>query len=146
MRHVVQIALTRSEAERRQYVQQFHAGHHERQPGPMDSFIRWAYSDPRLEEIPLLLAEVERTQQDYAGAMEHEADVLVHQRAFGKTPAQRVADYLALLGMESNERVRAAIASLLPPGTPDAAVAATVRQMRRRWLELYGDDPFFGED
>jgi hypothetical protein len=146
MRHIVQIALTRSEAERRQYVQQFHAGHHERQPGPMDSFIRWAYSDPRLEEIPLLLAEVERTQQDYAGAMEHEADVLVRQRAFGKTPAQRVADYLALLGMENNERVRAAIASLLPPGTPDAAVAATIRQMRRRWLELYGDDPFFGED
>ena len=35
---------------------------------------------------------------------------------------------------------------LLPPGTPDPAVAATVRQMRRRWLELYGDDPFFGED
>jgi hypothetical protein len=57
-----------------------------------------------------------------------------------------VADYLALLGMESNERVRAAIASLLPPATPDAAVAATIRQMRRRWLELYGDDPFFGED
>jgi hypothetical protein len=146
MRHIVQIALTRSESERRQYVQQFHAGHHERQPGPMDSFIRWAYSDPRIEEVPLLLAEVERTEQDYAGAMEHEADVLVRQRAFGKTPAQRVADYLALLGMESNERVRTAIASLLPPGTPDAAVAATVRQMRRRWLELYGDDPFFGED
>jgi hypothetical protein len=146
MRHIVQIALTRSEAERRQYVQQFHAGHHERQPGPMDSFIRWAYSDPRIEEVPLLLAEVGRTDQDYAGAMEHEADVLVRQRAYGKTPAQRVADYLALLGMESNERVRAAIASLLPPATPDAAVAATIRQMRRRWLELYGDDPFFGED
>jgi hypothetical protein len=146
MRHIVQIALTRSEAERRQYVQQFHAGHHERQPGPMDSFIRWAYSDPRIEEVPLLLAEVERTDHDYAGAMAHEADVLVRQRAFGKTAAQRVADYLALLGMENNERVRAAIASLLPPGTPDAAVAATIRQMRRRWLELYGDDPFFGED
>jgi hypothetical protein len=57
-----------------------------------------------------------------------------------------VADYLALLGMENSERVRTAIASLLPPGTTDAAVAATVRQMRRRWLELYGDDPFFGED
>ena len=146
MRHIVQIALTRSEAERRQYVQQFHAGHHERQPGPMDSFIRWAYSDPRIEDVPLLLAEVERSDQDYAGAMEHEADVLVRQRAFGKTPAQRVADYLALLGMENNERVRAAIASLLPPGTPDPAVAATIRQMRRRWLELYGNDPFFGED
>jgi len=146
MRHVVQIALTRTEAERRQYLQQFHAGHHERQPGPMDSFIRWAYSDPRIEQIPLLLAEVELDDPAYAGAMEHEADVLVRQRAHGKTPAQRVADYLALLGMENSERVRAAIAGLLPAGTPDASVAATVRQMRRRWLELYGDDPFFGED
>ena len=146
MRHVVQIALTRTEAERRQYLQQFHAGHHEREPGPMDSFIRWAYSDPRIDEIPLLLAEVELNDDAYSGAMEHEADVLVRQRADGKTPAQRVADYLALLGMENSERVRVAIASLLPPGTPDPAVAATVRQMRRRWLELYGDDPFFGED
>lgn len=146
MRHVVQIALTRTEAERRQYLQQFHAGHHEREPGPMDSFIRWAYSDPRIDEIPLLLAEVELDDDAYAGAMEHEADVLVRQRAHGKTAAERVADYLALLGMENSERVRAAIASLLPPGTPDPAVAATVRQMRRRWLELYGDDPFFGED
>lgn len=146
MRHVVQIALTRTEAERRQYLQQFHAGHHEREPGPMDSFIRWAYSDPRIDEIPLLLAEVELNDDAYTGAMEHEADVLVRQRADGKTPAQRVADYLALLGMENSERVRMAIASLLPPGTPDPAVAATVRQMRRRWLELYGDDPFFGED
>ena len=146
MRHVVQIALTRTETERRQYLQQFHAGHHDREPGPMDSFIRWAYSDPRIDEIPLLLAEVELRDEAYAGAMEHEADVLVRQRAEGKTPAQRVADYLALLGMENSERVRMAIASLLPPGTPDPAVAATVRQMRRRWIELYGDDPFFGED
>lgn len=146
MRHAVQIALTRTETERRQYLQQFHAGHHERQPGPMDSFIRWAYSDPRIDDIPLLLAEVELDDDDYAGAMAHEADVLVRQRAEGKTAAQRVADYLALLGMENSERVRLAIASLLPPGTPDPAVAATVRQMRRRWLELYGDDPFFGED
>jgi hypothetical protein len=146
MRHIVQIALTRTEAERRQYLQQFHSKHHERTPGPMDSFIRWAYSDPRLDDIPLLLAEVERTDADYAGAMEHEADVLVRQRAEGKSPAQRVADYLALLGMESSDRVRMAIASLLPPGITDAAVAATVRQMRRRWLELYGDDPFFAED
>ena len=146
MRHVVQIALTRTEQERRQYVQQFHAGHHERAAGPMDAFIRWAYSDPRLDDVPLLLAEIELGPEDYGGAMEHEADVLVRQRAHGKTPAQRVADYLALLGMERSERVRAAIASLLPPGTPDAAVMATVRQMRRRWLELYGDDPFFGED
>jgi hypothetical protein len=57
-----------------------------------------------------------------------------------------VADYLALLGMENSDRVRAAIASLLPAGTAEADVAATVRQMRRRWLELYGDDPFFAED
>ena len=146
MRHIVQIALTRTEAERRQYLQQFHSGHHERQPGPMDSFIRWAYSDPRIDDIPLLLAEVERTDADYAGAMEHEADVLVRQRAAGKSPAQRVTDYLALLGTENSERVRQAIGSLLPPGTPDSAVAATVRHMRRRWLELYGDDPFFAED
>jgi hypothetical protein len=146
MRHVVQIALTRTEAERRTYLQQFHSGHHERQPGPMDSFIRWAYSDPRLEDIPLLLAEIERSDADYAGALDHEADVLVRERAAGKSTAQRVADYLALLGMENNERVRAAVASLLPPETPDSAVAATIRQMRRRWLELYGDDPFFAED
>jgi len=146
MRHVVQIALTRTESERRQYLQQFHAGHHERDPGPMDSFIRWAYSDPRIDEIPLLLAEVELADEAYAGAMEHEADVLVRQRAHGKTPAQRVADYLALLGMENSERVRMAIGGLLPAGTSDSAVAATVRHMRRRWLELYGDDPFFGED
>jgi hypothetical protein len=146
MRHIVQIALTRTETERRQYLQQFHSGHHERPAGPMDSFIRWAYSDPRLDEIPLLLAEVERAEADYEGAMSHEADVLVRQRAHGKTPAQRVADYLALLGMENSERVRMAIASLLPPGISDTAVAATVREMRRRWLELYGDDPFFAED
>lgn len=146
MRQLVQIALTRTEAERRQYLQQFHAGHHEREAGPNDSFLRWAYSDPRLEDVPLLLAEVDRPEADYAGALEHEADVLVRERASGKSPAQRVADYLALLGMENSERVRAAIASLLPPRTPDAAVAATVRQMRRRWLELYGDDPFFAED
>ena len=146
MRHIVQIALTRTEAERRQYLQQFHAGHHDRTPGPHDSFMRWAYSDPRLEEIPQLLAELERTDADYAGALEHEAEVLIRERAHGKSPARRVADYLALLGMENSERVRAAIASLLPPGTPDAAVAATIRHMRRRWLELFGDDPFFAED
>ena len=146
MRHLVQIALTRTEAERRQYLQQFHAGHHDREPGKLDSFLRWAYSDPRLEHVPLLLVEVGRAESDYAGALTHEADVLVRQRAHGKTPGRRVADYLALLGMERSERVRAAIASLLPPGTPDAAVAATIRQMRRRWLELFGDDPFFAED
>jgi hypothetical protein len=146
MRQMVQIALTRTDEERRQYLQQFHAGHHDRQPGPLDGFMRWAYSDPRLEDIPLMLAELERTDADYAGALEHEADVLVRERARDKTPAQRVADYLALLGMESSDRVRMAIAGLLPGGTPDTAVAATIRQMRRRWLELYGDDPFFGED
>jgi hypothetical protein len=146
MRHVVQIALTRSEAERQQYMRQFHAGHHEREPGSMDSFIRWAYSDPRLEHIPLLLLEVSRPESDYAGALVHEADVLVRERAREKGPAERVADYLTLLGMESSERVRAAVASLLPPGTPDEHVAATIRQMRRRWLELYGDDHFFAED
>jgi hypothetical protein len=146
MRHVVQIALTRSEAERQQYMRQFHAGHHEREPGSMDSFIRWAYSDPRLEHVPLLLLEVSRPESDYAGALGHEADVLVRERARGKGPAERVADYLTLLGMESSERVRAAVASLLPPGTPDEHVAATIRQMRRRWLELYGDDHFFAED
>ena len=51
MRQLVQIALTRTEAERREYLQQFHAGHHEREAGPNDSFLRWAYSDPRLEEV-----------------------------------------------------------------------------------------------
>ena len=146
MRQLVQIALTRTETERRQYLQQFHAGHHEREPGRLDSFLRWAYSDPRLEHVPLLLAELELTDADLAGALEHEADVLVRERAQGKGPAQRVADYLELLGMERSDRVRAAIATLLPPGTPDAAIVATIRQMRRRWLELFGDDPFFAED
>ena len=67
-------------------------------------------------------------------------------RAEGKTPAQRVHDYLSLLGIEGAEPVRAAIASLLPAGTGPDAVIATIRQMRRRWLELYGNDPFFAED
>jgi microsomal dipeptidase-like Zn-dependent dipeptidase len=146
MRQVAQIALTRSEAERQQYLQAFHARHHERQPGQIDSFVRWAYSDPRLDHVPALLAELERTDADYAGALEHEADVLVRTRADGKTPAQRVHDYLALLGMEGSEPVRAAIGNLLPLGTPEEAVIATVRQMRRRWLELYGEDPFFAEE
>jgi hypothetical protein len=146
MRQVAQIALTRSESERQAYLQAFHTRHHERQPKPIDSFVRWAYSDPRLDHVPALLAELERTELDYAGALEHEADVLVRTRAHGKTPAQRVRDYLSLLAMEGSEPVRAAIASLLPRGTSDAAVVATVRQMRRRWLELFGDDPFFAED
>ena len=146
MRQVAQIALTRSESERQAYLQAFHARHHERQPDPIDSFVRWAYSDPRLDHVPALLAELERSDGDYAGALEHEADVLVRMRAEGKRPAQRVHDYLELLGIEGSEPVRAAIKGLLPPGTADAAVLATIRQMRRRWLELYGDDPFFAED
>ena len=146
MRQVAQIALTRSESERQTYLQAFHTRHHEREAKPIDSFIRWAYSDPRLDHVPALLAELERAETDYAGALDHEADVLVRTRAGGKTPAQRVRDYLALLGMEGSEPVRAAIASLLPPGTADAAVAATMRQMWRRWLELYGDDLFFAEE
>ena len=145
MRQVAQIALTRSEAERQTYLQAFHVRHHERQAKPIDSFVRWAYSDPRLDHVPALQAELDRTEADYADALEHEADVLVRTRAHGKTGAQRVHDYLALLGMEGSEPVRTAIASLLPPGTSDAAVVATVRQMRRRWLELFGDDPFFAE-
>jgi hypothetical protein len=146
MRQVAQIALTRSESERQQYLQAFHARHHERQPAQIDSFVRWAYSDPRLDHVPALLAELERGEAEYQDALEHEADVLVRTRAHGKTPAQRVHDYLALLGMEGSEPVRAAIGRLLPPGTSEAAVVATVRQMRRRWLELYGDDPFFAEE
>ena len=146
MRQIAQIALTRTDDERQRYLQAFHAGHHDRQPGPLDSFVRWAYSDPRLEDVPSLLAEIEWGADDYAGGLEHEADVLVRMRAHGKKPAQRVRDYLALLGMESSEQVRTAVASLLPPGTSDAAVIATIRLMRRRWLELFGDDPFFAED
>jgi hypothetical protein len=146
MRQVAQIALTRTEAERRSYLQGFHARHHEREPRQIDSFVRWAYSDPRLDHVPSLMAELERTDADYAAALDHEADVLVRTRAEGKTPAQRVHDYLMLLGMEGAEPVRSAISALLPPGTNDEAVVATIRQMRRRWLELYGDDPFFAED
>jgi hypothetical protein len=146
MRQIAQIALTRTEAERQQYLRGFHARHHERQDGSLDSFVRWAYSDPRLDHVPALMAELERTDADYEGALEHEADVLVRMRAEGKTPARRVHDYLALLGIEGAEPVRAAIAGLLPPGTPESAVIATIRLMRRRWLDLYGDDPFFAED
>jgi hypothetical protein len=146
MRQVAQIALTRTEAERRSYLQGFHARHHEREPRAIDSFVRWAYSDPRLDHVPALMAELERTDADYEPALPHEADVLVRMRAHGKSAAQRVHDYLALLGMESAEPVLAAIAGLLPPSTSHEAVVATVRQMRRRWLELYGDDPFFAED
>ena len=145
MRQVVHIALTRSESERQRYVKAFHADHHQRQPGTLDSFVRWAYSDPRLEHVPLLLTELERGDADYDGALEHEADVLVRMRAHDVSAGQRVNSYLGLLGMENSERVRTAIAALLPAGTTDTAVAATIRYMRRRWLELYGDDPFFAD-
>jgi hypothetical protein len=146
MRQVAQIALTRTEDERRRYLSGFHSGHHERGGGRLDSFIRWAYSDPRLDHVPALLAELERTEEAYDGALPNEADVLVRMRAHGKSPAQRVNDYLNLLGVEGSESLRTALAGVLPPGTPDSAVAATIRLMRRRWLELYGDDPFFAED
>ena len=146
MRAIAQIALGRTEAERQQYLRQFHAGHHERQPSRLDSFVRWAYSDPRLDSVPGLLAELELPADAYEGAMDHEADVLVRMRGEGKTAAQRVRDYLALLGAEGSEQVREGIARLLPPDTPGPVVVATIRQMRRRWLELYGDDPFFAED
>ncbi len=146
MRHIVQIALTRTEDERRRYIQQFHANHHDREPGHLDSFIRWAYSDPRLEHVPALLAENERPETDVAGGLEHEAGVLVRMRGEGKTAARRVSDFLALLEIEGSEPVRTAIAGLLPAGTPPSAVVATIRLMRRQWLDHYGDDPFFAED
>lgn len=146
MRQIAQIALTRTEAERQRYIQQFHSGHHQREGGPLDSFIRWAYSDPRLDHVPALLAEVDRPAGQLEGGLAHEADVLVAMRAEGKTPAQRVRDYLTLLGVEGSEQVRAGIARLLPAGTSEEAVVATIRLMRRRWLERYGDDPFFAED
>jgi hypothetical protein len=146
MRQVAQIALTRSEAERQRYLQQFHAGHHDRSPGGLDSFVRWAYSDPRLDSVPALMAELELGPADYESGLPHEAEVLVRMRGEGKTPAQRVRDYLALLGIEGAERVRAGIASLLPAGSSEEQVIATIRLMRRTWLEVYGDDPFFAED
>lgn len=146
MRHIAQIALTRTEAERQDYLRNFHVKHHEREPGKLDSFVRWAYSDPRLEYVPQLIADNERAESDYEGALNHEADVLVQERARNRTPAQRVADYMNLLGIEGSEPVRMAISSLLPEGTTGAAVLATIRQMRRAWMERFGDDPFFAED
>lgn len=146
MRQIAQIALTRSEAEREQYLRGFHHGHDERPTGRLDSFIRWAYSDPRLEAVPALLAELERPESDYAGARVHEAEVLVRIRGEGRTPAQRVADYLGLLGVESSEQIRATVASLLPADTPEPVLTATIRQLRRSWLDVFGDDPFFAED
>jgi len=146
MRQIAQIALTRTDGERQSYLQGFHHRHAERPTGPLDSFIRWAYSDPRLDSVPALQAELERPETDYDGALLHEAEVLVRLRGEGRTPAQRVADYLGLLGMESSEQVRATIATLLLPGTPEPVVTATIRHMRRAWLDVYGDDPFFAED
>jgi hypothetical protein len=146
MRQIAQIALTRTEAERQQYLQAFHAGHHDRTAGPLDSFVRWAYSDPRLDYVPALLAEIERDEADDAGGLGGEAETLVRTRGEGKTAAQRVNDYLSLLGIEGSEQVRAAIASLLPAGTSEAQVIATIRLMRRRWLMIFGDDPFFAEN
>jgi hypothetical protein len=146
MRQIAQIALTRTEAEREQYLRGFHHGHDERPPGSLDSFIRWAYSDPRIDAVPALLTELERPEHDYAGALIPEAEVLARTRGQGRTPAQRVADYLGLLGVESSGQVRRRLASLLPPETPESVLTATIRQMRRSWLDVYGDDPFFGED
>src|SRR5436190_18184580 len=146
MRQIAQIALTRTEAERQRYLQQFHTGHHQRSGGVLDSFVRWAYSDPRLDAVPALQADLDRPEKDYDGALEHEADLLVTMRGEGKTPAQRVRDYLALLGVEGSEKVRTGLATVMPPGTPEVVVIATLRLMRRRWLERYGDDPFFAED
>lgn len=146
MRQIAQIALTRTEAERQQYLQAFHAGHHDRTAGPLDSFVRWAYSDPRLEYVPALLAEIERDEAEDADGLGGEAETLVRMRGEGKTAAQRVNDYLSLLGIEGSEQVRATIASLLPAGTSEAQVIATIRLMRRRWLVIFGNDPFFAED
>ena len=121
MRQIAQIALTRTDAERQQYLQGFHHGHAEREPGSLDSFVRWAYSDPRVDAVPALLAEIERPEEEYAGALIHEAETLVRTRGEGRTPAQRVADYLGLLGTESSEA-----------GAGDAGVAPARRHARER--------------
>ena len=146
MRQIAQIALTRTDAEKQRYLQGYHHEHEGRPPSSLDSFIRWAYSDPRLDAVPALLVEIDRPESDYAGALAREAEVLARTRGERRTAAQRVADYLGLLGAETSEPTRATVASLLPAGTSQAAVIATIRQMRRAWLELYGDDPFFAED
>ena len=146
MRSIAQIALTRNESERQAYLRSFHHRHHDREAAKLDSFVRWAYSDPRIEYVPALLAELERDDSDYQGALSSEATTLVYLRGEGKTPGQRVRDYLGLLGLESSEQVLEAFRRLLPAATPEAGVVATVRLMRRRWLEIYGDDPFFAED
>lgn len=145
MRSIAQMALLRSEAERQSYLRAFHT-HGGREPGKLDSFIRWAHSDPRIEYVPALFAELERQDADYQGALAAEATTLVYLRGEGKTPAQRVRDYLGLLAIESSEQVIEAFARLLPAGTTPESVIATVRHMRRRWLEIYGNDAFFAED
>ena len=146
MRSIVQIAITRNESERQAFLRGFHRGHHERSAGTLDSFVRWAYSDPRLEHIPGLLADLERPESDFASGLSDEATTLVYLRGEGRSPAQRVRDFLGLLAVESSETVVEAFRRLLPAGTSETAVVATVRLMRRRWLEIYGDDPFFAED
>ena len=145
MRSLAQQALVRSESDRQAYLRAFH----HRPPGAegkLDSFVRWANSDPRIDYIPALFVELERGDADYDGALASEATTLVYLRGEGKTPAQRVRDYLGLLGIESSEQVIEAFRRLLPPGTSHESVVATVRLMRRRWLEIYGDDAFFAED
>ena len=146
MRSIVQIAITRNESERQAFVKAFHRGHHDRSGGNLDSFVRWAYSDPRLEHIPALLADLDRPESDFSGGLSDEATTLVYLRGEGRTPAQRVRDFLGLLAVESSESVVEGFRKLLPAHTSEAAVVATVRLMRRRWLEIYGDDPFFAED
>jgi hypothetical protein len=143
MRAIAQLAVTRSEDERRRYLAAYAAGG--RGSGPLDSFVRWSHSDPRIDAVPAILADLERPEADYEGALEAEATTLVRLRGDTASPARRVSDYLGLLGIETGERLIEAFRQLLPPGTPDSAVVATVRLMRRRWLEIYGDDPFFAE-
>ena len=146
MRSIVQIALTRNEGERQAFLRSFHREHHDRPSGKLDSFIRWAYSDPRLEHLPGLLADLERDDSDSSEGLAAEATTLVYLRGEGRTPAQRVRDFLGLLAVESSESVVEAFGRLLPAGTSERSIVATVRLMRRRWLEIYGDDPFFAED
>ncbi len=145
MRAIAQMALVRSESERQSYLRSFH-GHGHGPAGKLDSFVRWAHADPRIEHVPALFAELERPEEDYRGALASEATTLVYLRGEGKTPAQRVRDYLGLLAVESSEQVMEAFRRLLPPGTPDEAIVATIRLVRRRWLEIYGNDAFFAED
>src|SRR4026207_735910 len=68
MRRAAHIALTRTESERRGYLQGFHAHHHDRQPQAIDSFVRWAYSDPRLDHLPPLMGALQRAHAGYPRA------------------------------------------------------------------------------